>query len=239
MNEILISIVSHGHGRMVNKLLKDLADLNIKDSTVVLTENIPEQISYYNYCDLKIVKNDYPKGYGENHNNAFNKYKNNNFFLVLNPDIRLKQLKIEKLFDNFKVLNAAVCAPRLKDRFGVIENSARKFPTLPSLAKKIIFKKKYKEECLHFEDKKSVDWVSGAFMLFDSNAFKLVRGFDTNYFMYYEDVDICKRLSILNYKIIYDPKIIIEHNAQKSSHKKIKYFYWHFKSMTRYFYTKY
>jgi N-acetylglucosaminyl-diphospho-decaprenol L-rhamnosyltransferase len=39
-----------------------------------------------------------------------------------------------------------------------------------------------------------VDWISGACMLVRRRAFEQVGGFDENYWMYWEDADICRRL---------------------------------------------
>jgi GT2 family glycosyltransferase len=45
-----------------------------------------------------------------------------------------------------------------------------------------------------------VNWVNGAFLFFDSKAFAEVGGFDTNIFLYWEEMDICHRLKKLGYE---------------------------------------
>ncbi|SDB62037.1 Glycosyltransferase, GT2 family [Flavobacteriaceae bacterium MAR_2010_188] len=56
----------------------------------------------------------------------------------------------------------------------------------------------------NFEKKKyAVDWVSGAFMLIRKSDYDMINGFDTDYFMYVEDVDLCKRMADIGKKCIF------------------------------------
>jgi len=59
--------------------------------------------------------------------------------------------------------------------------------------------------------------------------------FDENFFLYYEDVDLCKRAKNLNLNIKVCPKVYVKHFAQRDSHKKFKFFIFHVKSILRYF----
>lgn len=52
---------------------------------------------------------------------------------------------------------------------------------------------------------KEVDWVSGAAMIIKRDVFNKVGGFDEDYFLFYEDADICKKMKDSNYKIYYFP----------------------------------
>jgi N-acetylglucosaminyl-diphospho-decaprenol L-rhamnosyltransferase len=55
------------------------------------------------------------------------------------------------------------------------------------------------------------DWVSGAAMLVRREAFEAVGGFDDRFFMYMEDVDLCRRLRARGWAIAYEPGAIVEH----------------------------
>ena len=67
------------------------------------------------------------------------------------------------------------------------------------------------------------------------NTFQLIDGFDERFFMYLEDVDICKRLINNNYKIFIDNENRVIHNAQRESRKNIKLFFIHLNSLLKYF----
>jgi GT2 family glycosyltransferase len=57
----------------------------------------------------------------------------------------------------------------------------------------------------------SVNFVNGAFMFFRSEVFAKVGGFDTNIFLYFEEMDICYRMRKLNFKSVLVPEAKITH----------------------------
>ena len=80
-----------------------------------------------------------------------------------------------------------------------------------------------------------VDWVAGMFMFFHAGSFRQINGFDQKrFYMYMEDVDICERLFKSGKIVLFHPLISVVHNAQRSSHKNIKYLKWHIISAFRY-----
>lgn len=79
------------------------------------------------------------------------------------------------------------------------------------------------------------DWVAGMFMLFPSAAFEAVGGFDENFYLYYEDVDICVRLRHLGYRVAVMRGASVVHNARRDSRRCLRFARWHAASMARYF----
>jgi hypothetical protein len=61
------------------------------------------------------------------------------------------------------------------------------------------------------------DWVSGSAMIIRKDIFKNLHGFDEDFWMYSEDVDICKRATDSGGKVVFFSDIIIEHNHGGSS----------------------
>lgn len=232
--KILISIVSHGQIDLIYDLLNDLKIEKIKNYKIILTINIHENIDeLYKYSDLPIliIKNNKPKGFGDNHNQAFNK-STCDLFIILNPDIRLNKLNIENILKIFKENDIGAIGPKVICSTGLIEDSARYFPTIYGLIKRAIFRIK---KCDYiFSDRPiEVDWVAGMFVVYRADAFRFVNGFDTKYFMYYEDADICWRLKMAGWRTILQPNSVVIHNAQRMSHRNIKYFIWHICSLFR------
>jgi len=80
-------------------------------------------------------------------------------------------------------------------------------------------KKHYSKKHQHNLTKKpfEVDIVSGAFMFFNTKTYEECGGFDTNIFLFYEEMDICKRLNKLGYKNIFFPETNFIHFQGKSS----------------------
>ncbi|MFA6183900.1 MAG: glycosyltransferase family 2 protein [Parcubacteria group bacterium] len=85
--------------------------------------------------------------------------------------------------------------------------------------------------------KTEVDWVSGVSLFVKKELFLLEGGFDENFFLYYEDVDLCKRIRKMNKKVIYFPFFEVAHLEGGSSCGKSKQKNEYFKSQN-YFYEK-
>ena len=85
---------------------------------------------------------------------------------------------------------------------------------------------------------KKVGWVSGAALLIRKDLFEKISGFDENFFMYYEDIDLCKRVTQFGFDIIFSPQIKIKHFGGRSFRDKKdqkKYYY----QSQEYFFRKY
>ena len=63
----------------------------------------------------------------------------------------------------------------------------------------------------------AVDWVSGVFMLFSSQTYAEVGGFDARYFLYYEDADLCARARAAGWKIAWDSDGRMWHKVSQST----------------------
>lgn len=63
-----------------------------------------------------------------------------------------------------------------------------------------------------------VDWIPGAFALIPKRALEQVGGFDERFFLYFEEVDLCRRLKQHGWKIVYWGDLTTVHLGGKSSH---------------------
>lgn len=230
---ICVSIVSHHHGKFIFKLLP-LVLHNPMVSKVLLTLNTPEENIFPIHERLQVIHNSSPKGFGENHNHAF-KFCKSQFFCVLNPDVEWKVSPFEKLIECLNERQVAMVAPLIKNLDHLIEDSARKFPTILSLLNRKLFDKKidyiYSNETPAFQP----DWVAGMFMLIKSEIYAELHGFDERYFMYCEDIDLCARLKFLNYNFLIVPQAYVIHDARRASRRNLKYFVWHLASLVKFF----
>jgi N-acetylglucosaminyl-diphospho-decaprenol L-rhamnosyltransferase len=238
-NLISLSIVSHGQIEMVTNLLSDIEKHCLSTPLeVLLTINIPEKneidIGLYSY-PIKIIENAYPKGFGANHNQAFSA-ASGVYFCVLNPDIRFIEDPFPTLLNLVQDPLVGVCAPQVIDKDGKVEDSARRFPNPWTIFKRLIIYKRSPDYVIANESLLP-DWVGGMFMLFRSAIYQRINGFDERYFLYYEDVDICARLTNSGFNVVLCPQSVVVHLAQRASHRNIKYLRWHVTSMLRFFMT--
>jgi len=72
-------------------------------------------------------------------------------------------------------------------------------------------------------------------MLFRTQDFINLKGFDERYFLYMEDADICRRIDIIGKKMLYFPEVEIVHQYQKGSSTNVKLFFYHLNSAIKYF----
>ncbi len=85
----------------------------------------------------------------------------------------------------------------------------------------------------------TVDAVTGAFMMMPRKIFNAVQGFDQEFFMYGEDIDICYRIHQMGYQVVYYGKATLTHlKGQSGLHKNSKTVIYHFYSSMRLFYRK-
>jgi GT2 family glycosyltransferase len=237
-----ISIVSHGHLRHVYSLLQDLNAFGRNDFEVILTFNIHEEWdARFAECTypLNVIWNPHPKGFAENHNAAF-KAATGRFFVLLNPDIRLPYDPFDSLIPVFENYERCICAPRIINKNGEVEDSARNFPSPWLLAKKFfgkIFHVGLPAEKIRTLSPTllSPDWIAGMFIMVPAPIYLELDGLDENYFLYYEDVDFCARAHRMGITVLVVNNVSAIHTAQRDSHRRLQYTFWHLRSALRFF----
>lgn len=232
---VTVSIVSHGHGAMVGDVLRDLA-ASAQVARVVLTLNVAEcvpEIPAALADKMVVVRNHVPAGFARNHNAAF-RHCDTDYFCVLNPDVRFGRSPFDALIASLRDARVGMAAPAVRGPEGGVEDSARFFPTVPSLLAKLLGRGDGRVP-VEGADPQPVDWAAGMFHLYRSEVFRRVGGFDEGFHLYYEDVDLCARLWKAGFSVLLHPGVSVVHHAQRDSRRKPRYFLWHVTSMLRYF----
>lgn len=185
-------------------------------------------------------------GFGAAHNLILEKIKNvSDYHLILNPDASfnpkvLNEL-VHKLEENKEL---TMIAPKVLFPDGKLQNSCRRypklnelffrrFPMLKSLSKQIVEKGIYANENL--EEPLYADYLTGCFHLYKTEDLLQIGGFDERYFLYMEDVDICKKIDEIGKKKLYYPLVHIQHVLKQKSAKNLKLFIRHVISMIKYY----
>lgn len=247
--KVFISVVSHGHDVLISELgcLAKLAQH--PNFSVVIKNNKPlqgkELINYLEDNGIHFIDEAYFNGFGENNNYVYNwclenlSLTSDDYFLVLNPDVDVKATDINKLVDVMKNNGVHLSTLNLYRDEELInyDYCVRTFPSLfdfvrsyIGLGNKSIVNKKNISKPIE------VDWAAGSFLLFKASLYKKLNGFDSNYFMYCEDIDICWRSKkLLQEKLMFFPQIKAVHYAQHANRTILsKHFFWHIKSIFRY-----
>lgn len=234
---LCLSVVSHAQAPLAHLLLSDLAGHATQPDRLLLTSNVPEPVPWRLQPETAdILTNAHPLGFGGNHNQAFQRCSED-FFCVVNPDIRLPHDPFPALLAAMADPGVGLIAPLVVSPEGTAEDSARRFPTLASLLRKAAGGPdgRYHIHPSPAAQPVPVDWAAGMFLLFRASAFRDVGGFDDKFHLYYEDVDICARLWKAGWKVAVSPQIAVVHAAQRTSRRHPLYMSWHARSMARYF----
>lgn len=246
MAQIYISIVSHDNDDDIinNSNLKEICSLD--NVTVIIRDNVSSD-RLKTYCvDNHFIYNssDAILGFGANNNINFELASNlgmkkTDWFVLFNPDLDISAAMINKLSDTIGNYSSQLFAINLffDDKFSKMEHSLRKFPTFISffnILKGKSFTAAYNKASL--ADGSIVDWAAGSFLVFQTELYEKLNGFDEDYFMYFEDVDICFRANkIYNQHVVYLSYIKAIHEGGYQNRKLFsKHFRWYFSSLLRF-----
>ena len=180
-----------------------------------------------------IIKNKKNLGFAKAANQGI-KIANGKNILLMNPDVKLNKNTIPKTLDFLEKnpdVNIAGC--KLINPDGSLQYSCRRFPSFWSLlARKTFLRKILKKDADYYLMKdydhkapRKVDWVSGAFLMMKGKNM-----LDEKFFMYFEDMDLCKRTGDVYY---FPHATAIHKNDESSGSLKLKII--HLKSMIHYF----
>lgn len=178
------------------------------DKTVELIEN--------NFPEVRVLKNTSNSGFSAANNQAA-KFAMGEFLLFLNPDMCVEEESLDNMLEWMQVHpDVGLASCKLVDQFGKINQRAlpRRFPTIwDQLA--IVFKLPHmfphindKYLCRDFNPdiEQEVDSVQGSFMMMRRNVYeKLGWAFDPRYYIWFEDVDVCREVKKMGLKVMYTP----------------------------------
>lgn len=213
-----------------------------------LIDNTRSNFFQYVYVDddIEYIPVEQNIGFGSAHNKVIDKIKNiSKFHLVLNPDVYFEPQIISSLIHQLENdQSIAMVAPKVKFLDGSHQYSCRRYPNVVELIvrrffflkpvfRKIIYSGEYREKDL--SQPFYAEYLTGCFQLYNTNDFLKLQGFDERYFLYMEDVDICKKIDKIQKKKLYYPKEEIVHILKQGSSKEIKLFFRHLSSAIKYF----
>lgn len=179
------------------------------------------------FPDLEVLHYGENLGYAGAINRAASGSKTD-YILVLNADTVLTEGGITAALDYMQDHpDVALLGPRLEYPSGDLQPTCRRFYNMRSL----LFRRTFigrlwphagplrEHLMLDFDHKRpiTVDWIMGAAMLIRRSAFLAVGGMDARYFLYFEDVDLCRRFRETGWHVVYNPSVTIIHHYQRQS----------------------
>lgn len=238
MDSLTVSIVSHGHGPLLCRLLHDLAAVaGLAPVQLIVTLNLadePFDASAFAPLRVKVLRNTRPQGFGANHNAAF-QHCSTAWFAVLNPDLRLPSNPFPALFEAAaRCPDVVLWAPHVVGPNGMSEDAVRPNLTPASLvARRLLGHREPLRVDRPARNGEPFYWLAGMFMLLRSSVFRTVGGFDERFFMYCEDYDLCARLYVAGHGLAVEPRARVVHDAQRDSHRSTTHLLWHLASLVK------
>ncbi|MBU1148901.1 glycosyltransferase family 2 protein [Patescibacteria group bacterium] len=176
---------------------------------------------------VKLIENPYNTGYAAGNNVAIRQAQGK-YVMILNPDITILNQSIMELY-HFMEKNpkAGLIGPKLINPDGSTQMSCRRFPTIKTIiyrrtplgklpgAQKLL--KRFLMIDWEHRDAKQVDWLLGACLFTKREAINKVGLLDERFFLYFEDVDWCRRFWQAGYKVYYLPQAEMVHYHRRLS----------------------
>ena len=210
--DITIVTVLYNSKKLAQSFFSNLENFSIIVVDNGRNEKVLEKIK--GYKNIKIISKNKNIGYGNAINFAV-KNVSTRFFLILNPDLKIDEKSIVNMYE---VLNqysdCAIVAPVTlfsKDFYGAFPERNIKNLTLKNALKSrdLLLNSEIESEIC-------VDVAKWA-LLIKAEEFKNIGGFNEKLFIFWEEIDLCRRFRSRKLSVIVTPKSSVEHKQEKSS----------------------
>jgi GT2 family glycosyltransferase len=179
------------------------------------------------FPQVNLIPSEINLGFGAANNLALVQARGD-YFILLNSDAFFEPLALRRAIEHMnQTPQCGLAGGRLVGRDGAWQPSARSFHSivgdfvvLSGLAAKFPKSKffgSFDRTWAAAGESAPVDWVPGAFSIIRPAALEAAGTFDPRFFLYYEEVDLCRRIKAAGYSIWYWPDIVVVHIGGESS----------------------
>jgi N-acetylglucosaminyl-diphospho-decaprenol L-rhamnosyltransferase len=160
-------------------------------------------------------------GYGAGINAAARVAGTADLFLICNPDVELLDGSLDVLAARLgSDRSIGAVGPRILNLDGTVYPSARRLPSTRLGVGHAVFanlwtdnpwSRRYRNVEVLGTETADVGWLSGACLLLRAEDFRSLGGFDEGFFMYFEDVDLGRRIGLRGLRNVYVPEAVVRH----------------------------
>ena len=146
------------------------------------------------------------------------RFSRGDWILLLNPDMSLEPGFLDKALARAEELaqtdaHTGIIGFGLRDADGGPQRSAGPFPTLASSLARLLLPRRWRKYYLRTATAcRPVDWVTGCCLLVRRTCWENVGGLDDDFFLYYEDVDLCRRARERGWTVWHEPILSATHH---------------------------
>lgn len=209
----------------INNNIKNIEVIVVDNNSDDLTLEVLDGLSYVKCFSLKSNTGfAYANNFGVKHSNG-------DYVLFLNPDVVVESDLAE--MKGYLKDGIGMVSGKILNLDGSVQASCYNFESPMNIFKTVFIigkfmpeflKKRYFFRWSNYNSVMYPEWVMGAFMYMQRKVFFEIGGFSEDYFLYAEDMDICYKIYLKNYKIMYIPDFKVIHiggvSEKKSSTKK-------------------
>ncbi|TDQ02851.1 MULTISPECIES: glycosyltransferase family 2 protein [unclassified Leifsonia] len=229
---ILIVTVTHNTGEVLRAFLRSARTATSAPTEIVVVDNASADTTVEREAcaefGAEFLALDENLGYGGGIEEGVRHGSPDAEFLVIaNPDVEFSRGSVDELVRVLRERPAAGSAgPRILNVDGTVYPSARSLPSLRTGIGHAIFgriwpgnpwTRRYRGVDYESDAVRPVGWLSGACLVVRRDAYEQIGGFDTSYFMYFEDVDLGARLSKAAWANLYAPTASVVHTGAHST----------------------
>ncbi len=209
---------------IIDNASRDVAELEVFVSASIFTSK------------LQLFRNTSNLGFGAACNIGAEKALGE-YLIFINPDSLINSDFIpylkERFRENPKLGIAGVASGKVTNRF---DFSAGFFPSILFELFQLFYLGRYleaflvkqKHKALKSRDYLIVDWVLGAFLFIRNTDFKAIGGFDKRFFIFFEEMDLCKKIKLSEKEVQYFPNLVLNHEGSKVVSRDYEFFTYHF-----------
>jgi N-acetylglucosaminyl-diphospho-decaprenol L-rhamnosyltransferase len=233
VNDVLCVTVTYNPGATLTAFVDSLVPAGFPPGRLLVVDNgstdgAPEAVARA-HEHVTLVRSPGNVGYGRAANiGAALADPAQHWLLVCNPDTIATPETVTRLLDAARdAPRAGVLGPRILDPDGSVYPSARALPSIRTGIGHALLSgvwpsnpwtRRYQQRDVSAsEETSTVGWLSGAFLLVRREAFEQVGGFDDDFFMYFEDVDLGRRMSEAGWSNLFVPSAEVMHIGGEST----------------------
>jgi N-acetylglucosaminyl-diphospho-decaprenol L-rhamnosyltransferase len=225
-DSVAVVVVSYNSERWLRTSVKPLAGSDELEVVVVDNGSTDRSVSSVADLPLEVVTLEENRGFASGCNVGYKRTRAS-YVLFLNPDARIGPEGIATMVEVIARTEAGAVAPRIVDEEGALEWSLRRFPTLRSIYAQALFahrffpSSRWADELVRdpeaYEEEAPCEWASGACLLVRRDVLDRIEGFDEGFFLYREDVDLCRRITDLGLRVVFTPAANCTHAGGRSA----------------------
>lgn len=165
---------------------------------------------------VRVVRSDENQGFARAVNRG-TRLGRGDWVLLLNPDVTVGDGFLDDVLAAADKLSAdpaaGVVGFQMRNRDGTRQASCGPFPTLVSTAAGLV-RPRPRRKCRHqpLAGRRPVGWATGGCLLVRRACFEQLGGLDEAFFLYYEDVDFCRRAGAAGWGVWYEPGLTVTHH---------------------------